>query len=386
MMNDSGNMRKNSFFSNTYSEVREVFMKRVVQFRRDLHQIPELHLTLPKTKAYLMKHLKTLPCKVIAPISSSICAFFDFHQSDTIAFRSDMDALKIKENVDVSYISIHEGNMHACGHDGHMAMLLEFAYYISTLSTYSHNIMLIFQPGEEHPGGARLLCETGLLQQYRVKKIFGMHIWPQLEKGVIAVKEGAMMAAGQEINVEVKGKSTHVAYPQNGRDALRSSIHFLQACELLQEKYPEAIVKFNMMQSGESCNVIPSYAILKGTMRTFDDKTCKQIKDALFRIKEVCEKTDDTTMIIHYQEGYPIVWNDPNLTNACIQKFVLQRLEKPSYTSEDFSYYQQEVPGVFFFLGSGSKEMLHSDTFSFDEDILEVGVQFYQRLLDLFKE
>lgn len=361
-------------------------MKRVIQFRRDLHQIPELALDLPKTSTYLKQHLQTLPCEIIEPITSSVCAYFDFGQEKTIAFRSDMDALPIQEHTDVSYVSLHTNKMHACAHDGHMAMLLEFAYYVANLKSFPYNILLIFQPGEENPGGARLICKTGLLKKYHVCHIYGMHIWANMNKGEISVKSGAMMAGGEEMLVEIKGKSSHVAYPSYGIDALQSSIHFLSALEQLQHKYPQSIVKFNQIKSGYSSNIISDHTILHGTLRTFDEDTKNAIKHELNQIIEQCEKQDQTSYHLTYDIGYPPVVNDDYLANMCISELNVNVLEEPSYTNEDFSYYQQEIPGVFFFLGSGHYEMLHSDTFNFDEDILETGVQLYIDILNMYEK
>lgn len=361
-------------------------MKRVVQFRRDLHQIPELALDLPKTSAYLKQHLQALPCELIEPISSSVCAYFNFGKEKTIAFRSDMDALPMQEHSDVPYVSLHNNKMHACAHDGHMAMLLEFAYHVASLKSFPYNILLIFQPGEEYPGGARLLCETGLLQTYHVCHIYGMHIWANMKKGEVMVKAGAMMAGGEEMQVEIKGKSSHVAYPSYGIDALQSSVHFLSAVEQLQQKFPQSIVKFNKIESGYSSNIISDYTKLHGTLRTFDEDTKNALKQELDNIIKQCEQQDHTSYHIAYDIGYPPVVNDEYLANMCISNLNVKILTEPSYTNEDFSYYQQNVPGVFFFLGSGHSEMLHSDTFNFDEDILEMGVQLYKDILTMYEK
>lgn len=361
-------------------------MKRVIQFRRDLHQIPEIALDLPKTSAYIKKHLTSLSCEIIEPIVSSVCGYFDFGKEKTIAFRSDMDALPMQERNTISYASTHENKMHACAHDGHMAMLLEFAYYVDTLQDFPYNILLIFQPGEEHPGGAKLICETGLLRQYHVCHIYGMHIWSSMHKGEVVVKAGAVMAGGEEMEVHIKGKSSHVAYPDDGVDALQSSIHFLTEVEKLQQKYPQSIVRFNKIQSGYSSNIISDDTKLQGTLRTFDQETKEILKQELSQLMKRFEQEDGTTFTIHYEAGYPSVWNDEQLTQHCIRHLSVKVLEEVSYTNEDFAFYQQEVPGVFFFLGSGHHEMLHSTTFNFDEEILEKGVQLYKDILNMYEK
>ena len=178
--------------------------ERIQRIRRELHQIPELELSLPMTKAYLISQLQDLPCQLDFPLESGITAFFDNGREETIAFRSDMDALPITERSDAPYRSRHEGNMHACGHDGHMAMLLGLAFRLASADQrLPHNVLLIFQPGEENPGGARLLCEAGILERYHVKRIYGMHLWPQLPAGVIGTRREEMMARSSEVNIDI---------------------------------------------------------------------------------------------------------------------------------------------------------------------------------------
>ena len=186
--------------------------ERIQRIRRELHQIPELELSLPMTKAYLISQLQDLPCQLDFPLESGITAFFDNGREETIAFRSDMDALPITERSNAPYRSRHEGNMHACGHDGHMAMLLGLAFRLASADQrLPHNVLLIFQPGEENPGGARLLCEAGILERYHVKRIYGMHLWPQLPAGVIGTRREEMMARSSEVNIDITGKSAHAA-------------------------------------------------------------------------------------------------------------------------------------------------------------------------------
>ena len=196
----------------------------IQKIRRDLHQIPELELNLPKTKAYLSELLKDLPCSLEFPMNSAILAYFDNGCSHTVAFRSDMDALPVNEQTMADYQSRHPGCMHACGHDAHMTMLIALAYAIPKyLHELSHNILLIFQPGEENPGGARLLCEAGILEKYHVTRIYGMHVWPDLPAGVIAASKEEMMARSSEVNIEIKGKSAHAAKYREGCDALETA-------------------------------------------------------------------------------------------------------------------------------------------------------------------
>ena len=157
--------------------------------RRALHRIPELDRNLPQTMEYLRSALENLNCKVFSPMDCSLCAFFDFGKKDAIAFRADADALPIQEKNKVPYASTHPGVMHACGHDGHMAILLELARRLSEKKDLPHNVLLVFQPAEETTGGAKDLCATGVFRSHKVLAIFGLHLWPQLPEGVIASRK-----------------------------------------------------------------------------------------------------------------------------------------------------------------------------------------------------
>ena len=192
----------------------------LIEDRRALHRIPELDRQLPQTMAYLRASLEKLNCKVFSPMESALCAFFDFGQKDAIAFRADADALPIQERNKVDYHSQHEGCMHACGHDGHMAILLELARRLSEKKSLPHNVLLVFQPAEETTGGAKDICATGVFRAHKVQAIFGLHLWPQLPEGVIASRKNEMMARSCEVRVDVYGKSAHIAKAQEGVDAL----------------------------------------------------------------------------------------------------------------------------------------------------------------------
>ena len=203
-------------------------LERIQKYRRDLHQIPELELELPKTQRYLQEALRDLPCSLSSPIPSSVVAFFDAGRKESIAFRSDMDALPVTEATGRAFASRHTGCMHACGHDGHMAMLLEFAHQLSAYyKELPHNVVLIFQPGEETPGGAEPMCKSGIFEQYHIKRIFGFHVWPMLDKGVIATRRNEFMARSSEVNIDITGKSAHAAKYQEGIDAMEIAARYL---------------------------------------------------------------------------------------------------------------------------------------------------------------
>ena len=360
----------------------------IINDRRALHQIPELELTLPKTAAYLKNVLEPLKCALTYPMGDAICAFFDFGKEDAIAFRADMDALPIPEETGLPFASKHPGIMHACGHDGHMATLLELARRLDKKENLPHNVLLIFQPGEESPGGAKPLCDTGILSKFNVKAIFGLHLWPGVEKGVMHTRHGGLMSRGSELNVDVYGKSSHIGNASAGIDATAAAVEFYRQMRAAEADLPDDVFRllnFGKFESGTVRNAISAHAHMEGSLRAFDDETFFGLRDKLFEIKADVEAKFGCRIEMWMSEGYPAVSNDPEMV-AQIQKIApVKLLEKPSMTSEDFAEYQQLVPGVFFFLGTGDTSALHATTFNFDEEILLKGADFFEKLAENFQ-
>ena len=357
----------------------------IIKDRRALHQIPELELELPKTMAYLKNSLQSLNCQVFSPARSSLCAFFDFGADHALAFRADCDALPVWEKNDAPYVSTHPGQMHACGHDGHMAILLELARRLNQKKTLSHNILLVFQPGEEGLGGARYICDSGVFEKYHVRAIFGLHLWPGLEEGKIHTRAGAMMSRASEITVDVYGKSVHIARAQEGIDALAGGVAFYRGCIAHAEKLPKEtfrVLNFGHMQSGTVRNALSAHTRLEGTMRAYDDETFRYLQSGLYEIAAQVEKETGCKVSVHCSDGYPAVTNDPTLVEKVEEAVPFLHLEAPATPSEDFSFYQKRMAGVFFFLGLGGKPALHSDNFNFNEEILGKGADFFQELAE----
>ncbi len=360
----------------------------VIRDRQALHAIPELELKLPKTAAYLKNSLEKLDCTLSYPMGDAICAFFDFGKSDAIAFRADMDALPIPEETGLSFASQHPGIMHACGHDGHMATLLELARRLNEKEDLPHNVLLIFQPGEESPGGAKPLCETGILEDHKVKAIFGLHLWPGLEKGVMHTRVGGLMSRGSELNVDVYGKSSHIGNASAGIDSTAAAVEFYRQMRAAEAAVPEEyfrLLNFGKFESGTVRNAISAHAHMAGSLRAFEEEVFDGLRNKLFEIKADVEEKFGCRIEIWMSEGYPAVMNDPAMVAKVQQIADVKLLDKPSMTSEDFAEYQQRVPGVFFFLGTGDTAALHATTFDFDEEILLKGADFFEKLAENFQ-
>ena len=356
----------------------------VIEYRRALHRIPELDRDLPETLAYLRSVLEPLHCTLSSPIPGSLCALFDFGKADAIAFRSDADALPIREQTGLPFASTHPGKMHACGHDGHMSMVLDLAVWLDGQKELNHNVLLIFQPAEETTGGAKDLCQSGVFEQYNVTCLFGLHLWPALPAGVVASRKKEMMSRSCEVSVTITGRSSHIAKAEEGLDALAAGVEFYRrAVELEKELSPDIyrLLKFGRMESGTVRNAVSGKTVLLGSLRAFQDEVFFGLQDGLRAIGRDIEKETGCTVDVHANDGYPAVWNPDELFDRVRNAGVnFEILDKPVMISEDFSWYQRHLPALFFFLGCGPAPALHADDFVFDESILTVGADFWKEI------
>ena len=352
----------------------------IIADRRALHRIPERAMCLPKTAAYLRHSLEGLSCQVFSPIEHAVCAFFDFGAERTIAFRADMDALPITEKTGLPFASEHPGFMHACGHDGHMAIGLELARRLDGQKDFPNNVLLVFQPGEETPGGARYLCETDFLERYGVEAIFALHLWPGQKAGTLASREGEMLSRVSELTVEIFGKPAHIAKSWESIDALSAGCRFYSRIRELEASLDPSVYRllnFGKMESGTVRNIISGYTRLEGSLRSFQDSVFDALHAGALQIAHDLEAETGCRIAPHFTDGYPAVINHPGLYQKIRSLVDFDELEVPSMISEDFSFYQKRVPGIFFFLGLGDSPALHNDNFDFDEAILLKGADFF---------
>lgn len=361
---------------------------KIIEDRRALHRIPELDRDLPQTLAYLQSALEGLNCQVFSPMAGALCAYFDFHQADSLAFRSDADALPITERTGLSFASCHPGRMHACGHDGHMAIALELARRISRKKQLPHNILIVFQPAEETTGGARDLYATGIFEQYAVKAIFGLHLWPGLPAGVVASRREELMARSCEVKVDVYGRAAHIAKAEEGLDALAAGVQFYTQAAQMEAAIPGQVfrlLKFGKFESGRVCNALSDHTHMEGSLRAFQDQVFFGMQRSLLDIAREVECQTGCAIQVHMNDGYPAVLNPGELYDRVRRVVDFMELQKPAMTTEDFSWYQRSLPGMFFFLGLGDTPALHADNFNFDETILTKGADFFEILAENFQ-
>lgn len=359
-------------------------LDRLITDRRYLHTIPETRFELPKTKAYILSRLAGLKCEISFAAESGVAAFFDADKPETVAFRADMDALDVTEISGCGFESVHPGKMHACGHDAHMAMLLETARWANeNIAKLPRNVLLIFQPSEESGAGGALMAECEAFLTKNVTRVFAIHVEPALPLGVIATRKGAHLARASELRLKFHGRAGHAAIPGAGADALEAAVEFVHAAYEMERALgadaPRRL-KFCMFQSGNTTNVIPGEAFVMGTLRTFDEDTDKYIKLRLDEIARAAAENVGATHEFDIFDGYPAVINDSALVELAKRVYPVADIPEPTYIGEDFSYYQKKAPGVMFRLGLGTDIPLHSANFVIDERALVSGVELFRAL------
>ncbi len=352
----------------------------LTEYRRDLHRIPETGWQVDKTAAYIKGVLSALPCEVFSPVGNAVCAYFDFGKKETVAFRSDMDGLPVTEQTGLPFASERAGFMHACGHDGHMAILLGLAQTLAKRTSAARNVLLIFEPAEETTGGAAAILETGLFEKYYVNRVYGLHLWPGVEEGKVFSRAGGLMSRSCEVSVRFTGRSVHIARWPEGKDALCAAVRFIEAAYQYTEGKENCLLRFGKMTSGEVRNAVSGETVLEGSLRCLDDAGYDDMRAMLSDLAADIERETGCAVEVRRTAGYPPVTNDAGLLREARSRFPIYDAE-PTYITEDFSVYQQHAPGVFFFLGTGGTELLHSPRFDFNEGVLETGLALFTALL-----
>ncbi|MFR8989936.1 MAG: M20 metallopeptidase family protein [Fusobacterium sp.] len=368
----------------------------IIKNRRALHQIPETALEEFKTKEYLKNYLISIGLEPQEIVETGLFVYIEGKDKENcIAFRSDIDALNIKEETGAEFESKHIGKMHACGHDGHMTTLLAFAKYLTTIQPLEKSVLLIFQPAEESPGRAKDIVETGLLKKYNVKAIYGMHLFPELPEGTVASKEGPFFAQAALMTTTITGKSGHGAMPHKTIDPLMAFTKVVDGYQTIVSRnlspFDPGVVTIGKFCGGSAQNIIADTVNFWGTIRTFKEENTEFIIERIKEIHRGVElsyrvKIDEKIDIV-----YPPVINDKELYKKFVETMKdMNYVEHEALTiSEDFAYYQKEVPGIFMLLGTRSEEKgfihpLHSCHFNFDEKVLLKGVEAFARILESY--
>ncbi|MEP0755565.1 M20 family metallopeptidase [Trichocoleus sp. Lan] len=375
----------------------------LVELRRRLHQRPELGFREHLTAELVSQKLQEWGIEHETGIANTgiVATITGNKPGKVLAIRADMDALPIQEENDVPYRSQHDGVMHACGHDGHTAIALSTAYYLSEhRDDFAGTVKIIFQPAEEGPGGAKPMIEAGVLQNPQVDGIIGLHLWNNLPLGTVGVRTGALMAATEGFRCTIQGKGGHGAIPHQTVDSILVSAHIVTALQTIVARnvspLESAVVTVGELHAGKALNVIADTAFFTGTVRYFNPVLGELIPQRIEQIIAGICQSHGATYQLDYKRLYPPVINDAKMAEL-VRSVAEGVVETPigivpecqTMGGEDMSFFLQAVPGCYFFLGSANveKELAyphHHPRFNFDETALEMGVEIFVRCVEKF--
>lgn len=365
-------------------------------WRQHLHTIPELQFDCPKTAAFIAERLREFGITEIHEgiAQTGIVAIIEGQGTGpTIGLRADFDALPILEATGLDYASTHEGKMHACGHDGHTAMLLGAAQYLAETRSFSGRVALIFQPAEEGGGGAGVMCEEGLMERFDIAQVYALHNVPGLELGGFYTTPGPIMAAADTFTVNINGRGGHGAHPHETRDPVVAACAIVQAFQTIvtrnNDPARELVISVTQIHTGSVDNVIPDKAYLNGTIRSFDKGVQQMVFERMAQIVEGYGAAHGVEAELEIEEGYPPTVNHAEQTAFAVEVAkevagaapVVDDVEKVS-GAEDFAFMLQERPGAYVFLGAGPGAGLHHPEYNFNDEIAPIGASFLAKLVE----
>lgn len=379
----------------------EIETEHFTKIRRDIHAHPELGFNETRTSKLIVDTMSGWGVPVHKGIGrTGVVGVLKNGNSDrAIGLRADMDALPILENNSFLHASKCPGVMHACGHDGHVAMLLAAGKYLSQNRRYNGTVYLVFQPAEEGGAGAREMIEDGLFERFPMEAIFGVHNWPGLEVGKFAIAPGPVFASTSEFRVLVRGRGAHAAMPNNGVDPILVGCQVVQSLQTIvtRNKRPidAAVISVTMMNAGRTTNVIPDECDVRGTVRTFSPGVLDMIEQRMLRLsKSTCEAFG-ATCEFEFRRNYPATVNhlpETEFTRALlIDVFGVENVLEfePTMGAEDFSFFLLKKPGCYFVLGNGGSVRhngdpctLHNPKYDFNDDALPLGALMWIRMVE----
>ena len=373
--------------------------------RRDIHAHPELCFEEKRTADVIAAKLTQWGIPVHRGLGGTGVVGIVKHGSSAraLGLRADIDALPMTEHNTFEHASKHAGRMHACGHDGHISMLLAAARHFSKVRNFDGTVYLIFQPAEEGGGGAREMIKDGLFEQFPMEAVFGMHNWPGMEVGKFAVSSGPVMASSNEFRITIHGKGSHAALPHNGIDPVPVAAQMVQAFQTIisrNKKPVEAgVISVTMIHAGEATNVVPDSAELRGTVRTFTLETLDLIERRMCEIAEHTAAAFGATCDFEFRRNYP-----PTVNHAAETAFAQSVMasvvgaenvlaQEPTMGAEDFAYMLQAKPGCYCFIGNGDGAhraaghglgpcMLHNPNYDFNDELIPLGATYWVRLAE----
>lgn len=371
------------------------------RWRRQIHQYPETAFEETATARLIAEQLQQSGIEVNHGLARTgiIGILRRGNSSNSIALRADMDALYIQEQNQFDYASRHGGKMHACGHDGHCAMLLGAAHYLARHGHFDGTVYFIFQPAEECRAGAHQMISEGLFEQFPAQRVFGMHNFPDIPVGHFAVKTGPVMASFDCFEINLSGKATHAAMPHLGCDVLVAAAHLITQLQTIVSRQIDpadaAVVSITQIHGGNTWNALPDSAVVRGTFRSFKNSVRAQLEQSISRLAqsvaqgfrlhaEVCFNPENP--------GYPVTVNSPDETASAIRAAIevagadcVNTAPTPSMGAEDFAFMLQQKPGCYIWIGNGSSQgncLLHNPNYDFNDEILPLGAAYWVKLVE----
>ncbi|MFF7710545.1 amidohydrolase [Pseudomonas sp. NPDC007930] len=360
------------------------------QWRHDLHAHPELGYQEHRTSAAIAALLEGFGLSVTRGLGGTgVVATLTRGAGPAIGLRADIDALPVQETGNAAHASTHPGCMHACGHDGHSAILLATAQHLSQASDFSGQVHFIFQPAEETGAGARRMIEDGLFERFPMQAVYGLHNWPGLPQGQVAVNPGAMMASQDTFEIVIEGSGAHAAMPERGNDPVVVATQMVSSLHTLVSRrvspLDAAVLSVTMIEAGTAYNIIPHTATLRGTVRCLAPAVRERMREMVTTLGETLPQAFAARATVHYREGYPVTLNDPacaarvrEVATALLSEHNVQWAGNASMASEDFAYLLQACPGAYFWLGADGAEAsrpLHHPAYDFNDELIGLGVR-----------
>ncbi len=374
------------------------FHEEIVQWRQDLHTHPELLYEVQRTAGVVAEKLREFGVDDVVEGIGQTGVVGIIHGrggagGKAIGLRADMDALPIREIRDLPHKSVVDGKMHACGHDGHTAMLLGAAKYLAETRHFDGSVAVIFQPAEEGGAGGKAMVDDGMMEQFSIEEVYGMHNMPGLAVGEFAIRAGPLMAAADFINIDIEGLGGHAATPNLCIDPVLVASHIHTALQSIVSRNTDplesAVISITQIHAGDADNVIPQIAYMTGTVRTLTEEVRKLCEVRINELATAIATGFGATATVNYRRGYPVTANHVDQTRfaAKVAASVVGAAKvnadtPPIMCGEDFSYMLNARPGAFIFVGQGDTAGLHHPEYDFNDDIIPVGCSYWAQLVE----
>ncbi len=368
----------------------------ITEWRRDLHENPEILFETHRTSAIVEEKLKAFGCdEVVTGLGRTgvvgVIRGKTTRSGKVIALRADMDALPILEETGVDYASKTPGAMHACGHDGHTAMLLGAAKYLSETRNFDGTVVVIFQPAEEGGGGGKEMCDDGMMDRFGIQEVYGMHNWPGRPVGSFAIRPGAFFAAADQFEIIVSGKGGHAAKPQETIDSTLVASHIVIALQSIASRnvdpVEQVVVSVTSFEtSSKAHNVIPATVKLRGTVRTLNKDVQDLAEERLIKIAETTAEAFGASAKVDYERGYPVMVNSVDQTEfaAEVAAAVSGSCEDAPLVmgGEDFAFMLNERPGAYILVGNGDTAAVHHPKYNFNDEAIPAGCSWWAEIAE----